>query len=145
MRDHVRRGSLVALPSPDHRRLPYGRRRASDAHSREIACRFGEPDTRCRRSRRWDGSLPRSRPAAGMRRSQASAAPFADHAKFAQWQQLTMQTGQQSASPQPRDFCFESKGDSPTRPGGVRLTLNTGRPATDRPVGAIFRLMHRTK
>ena len=48
---------------PDHRRLPYGRRRASDAHSREIACRRGELDTRCRRTQRSNGGLSRRGPA----------------------------------------------------------------------------------
>ena len=67
VRDHVRRSGLVALPPPDHCRLPSGRRRASDAHSRKIACRCGEPDTRRRRSQRWDGGLSRPRSATGMR------------------------------------------------------------------------------
>jgi hypothetical protein len=52
VRDHVRRSSLVALPPPDHRRLTSRRRRASNAHSREIACRCGELHTRRRCSQR---------------------------------------------------------------------------------------------
>jgi len=51
----------------DHYRLPFGRSRASESHSRKIACRCGEPDTRRRRSQRRDGGLSRSRSASGMR------------------------------------------------------------------------------
>ena len=67
MRGHVRRSRLVAVPPPDHRRLPSGRRRASDAHSREIACRCGELHTRRRCSQRWDGGLSRRGHAVGIK------------------------------------------------------------------------------
>jgi Protein of unknown function, DUF488 len=39
MRDHVRGSGLVALPSADHCRLPSRRRRAGDAHPRDVARR----------------------------------------------------------------------------------------------------------